>query len=109
MFVRNAATIISSRSLQGSALSALCSGTFYYGAFHFFIAFTFLAVVNIVTGLFVDNVMRASQGDIQETVLCSLEDMVAFEQSASALFTVMDKDHDGYLLKDSSKKRVPPL
>mmetsp|Transcript_43824 Transcript_43824/g.98647 ORF Transcript_43824/g.98647 Transcript_43824/m.98647 type:complete len:144 (-) Transcript_43824:201-632(-) len=44
--------------------------------------------------------MRASQGDIQETVLCSLEDMVAFEQSASALFTVMDKDHDGYLLKE---------
>jgi len=72
-------------------------GSLYYGFFLFFIAFAFVAVLNVVTGIFVNDAIQASQSDAQESILAQIEEERQFEETLRVLFTVMDTDADGNL------------
>jgi len=72
-------------------------GNFYYGTFLFYIALELFAVLNILTGIFVDSAIRASQSDMEGNILARLEADRLVEDMLSGLFNAMDVDADGLL------------
>mmetsp|Transcript_46384 Transcript_46384/g.110472 ORF Transcript_46384/g.110472 Transcript_46384/m.110472 type:complete len:611 (-) Transcript_46384:105-1937(-) len=61
----------------------------YYYLFLFYIAFMLLAVLNIVTGIFVDTAIRASEGGPPELMCARIEDDASFEKQLRIFFAEM--------------------
>jgi len=75
----------------------LAVGDFYYGFFLFYVAFMFLAVMNVVTGIFVDTAIQASRTDVEGIIRSQVEEERRFEECLAGLFVAMDTDGDGIL------------
>jgi len=67
----------------------------YRALFLCFITFSVFAVVNIVTGVFVDNAMQSSHTDREIVVHEEMEEKKAFLQILRDIFMEMDKDGEG--------------
>jgi len=75
-------------------------GDQYYALFLFYIAFMLLAVLNIVTGVFVESAIQTSRSDVEGIIRSQIEADRNFEESISGLFYTLDSDGDGYIGKD---------
>jgi len=72
-----------------------------------YVTFAFFAVVNIVTGVFVEGAMQASQGDLEVLIHEEMNQKNDYLSSLKTLLNEMDRDGDGLIsldeLKDSLK------
>jgi len=84
------------------------AGLFYAGLFVFFVAFIQIALVNVLTGVFVDNAMKLAQPDHDALALEMRKTEVGDAQQLRQLIVDMDSGKDGKISKadfaDSMKK-----
>eukprot|EP00404_Azadinium_spinosum_P030869 CAMPEP_0180564782 /NCGR_PEP_ID=MMETSP1037_2-20121125/5193_1 /TAXON_ID=632150 /ORGANISM="Azadinium spinosum, Strain 3D9" /LENGTH=548 /DNA_ID=CAMNT_0022581703 /DNA_START=1 /DNA_END=1647 /DNA_ORIENTATION=- len=84
------------------------AGHFYSALFVFFVAFIQIALVNVLTGVFVDNAMKLAQPDHDALALEMRKTEVGDAQQLRQLIVDMDSGKDGKISKadfaDSMKK-----
>jgi len=83
------------------ALEVLPGGEIQCLLFLLFITFSIFAVVNIVTGVFVDNAMQSGRQDREVVVHEEIENKKDYLRSLQALFDRIDDDGDGTITKES--------
>jgi len=71
------------------------SSPVYYIVFLFYIGFTFFAVMNILTGIFVDNAIKLSSSDRDQVILENLEQEESFAHEIKMLFHKIDANGSG--------------
>jgi len=82
-------------SIAANALSQ--TGEFYYTLFLFYVSVVSFALVNLITGLFVDSAMKAGEKDRMVEMQDSMTEAADFKQAVKQLFMEMVKDEDGLL------------
>eukprot|EP00931_Biecheleriopsis_adriatica_P030172 TRINITY_DN17800_c0_g1_i1.p1 TRINITY_DN17800_c0_g1~~TRINITY_DN17800_c0_g1_i1.p1 ORF type:complete len:718 (-),score=129.89 TRINITY_DN17800_c0_g1_i1:212-2326(-) len=75
-------------------------GSIYHQLFLLFITFAIFAVVNIVTGVFVDTAMQSNSADKEIVVREELEAMQAYLGKVQELFFAIDYDSNGTISAD---------
>merc|ERR1711879_1009770 len=78
----------------------------YRGCFLLFITFSVFAVVNIVTGVFVDSAVQSNLTDREIIVHEELENKKAYLMSMRQVFEEMDKDDTGSITLQEFEKRL---
>jgi len=78
----------------------------YRAIFICFITFSVFAVVNIVTGVFVENAMQSSHTDREIVVHEEMEDKKAYLQILRDIFAEMDKDAQGSIDIDTFERSM---
>merc|ERR1712050_296980 len=78
----------------------------YRMIFILFITFSVFAVVNIVTGVFVDAAMQANQMDREIVVHEELENKKSYLFTMRQIFDEMDSDNTGFLTLDEFERRL---
>lgn len=63
----------------------------------FYIAFFNVAVLNIVTGMFVQAAMKLAQPDVEEQAMDKLQEHMDHLEELRSLASEIDTDHDGFL------------
>merc|ERR1711924_432412 len=67
----------------------------YRGAFIFFISFSMFAVVNVVTGVFVENALSGAAADKEETIKQALNMKESYVDNVYQAFHEVDNDRSG--------------
>mmetsp|Transcript_127902 Transcript_127902/g.409725 ORF Transcript_127902/g.409725 Transcript_127902/m.409725 type:complete len:699 (-) Transcript_127902:95-2191(-) len=75
-------------------------GLVYVLAFIFYIAFFNFAVLNILTGIFVENAMKLCKPDFLEAFAMQRDQRQREEKELHRIVTAMDLDDDGRIIKD---------
>lgn len=75
-------------------------------AFLFFVAFSQIALLNIVTGIFVDNAMKVAQPDIQQQAEEQFADEQNYAIELEKLFESYNDNKDGVLQRDEFESMV---
>jgi len=83
------------------ALEVMPSGGIQALLFILFITFSIFAVVNIVTGVFVDNAMQSGRQDREVIVHEELENKKEYLRSLQALFDRIDDEGDGTITPET--------
>merc|ERR1712050_826768 len=78
----------------------------YRMIFIVFLTFSLFAVVNIVTGVFVDAAMQANQMDREIVVHEELENKKSYLFNMHQIFDEMDCDNTGFLTLDEFERRL---
>lgn len=65
--------------------------------FCLFILFVTFAVLNIITGIFVENSFKSMDDDREMKIIEGTDKMEAMVSSAKAVFTQLDQDHSGWV------------
>merc|ERR1712137_583320 len=73
------------------------TGTMYYGLFLFYIAFLAFAVLNVLTGIFVDAAMSVAQKDRDNVIIEELDSKTACREGVQQVLSEIDTDHSGYI------------
>jgi len=82
-------------SLAADALYPL--GSFYYVLFLFYVSIVSFAIVNLITGLFVDGAMKAAEKDRIHEMQDVRSEQEDFKEAVKTLFVEMVHDEDGIL------------
>ncbi|CAE7411387.1 Scn8a [Symbiodinium natans] len=83
-----------------SALASMDNGGIYCSVFLLYITFMLFAVVNIVTGVFVDAAMQSSRADQSVVVQHELETKKHYLDSLKALYEAIDEDSSGMITRE---------
>lgn len=75
-------------------------GLVYVLAFIFYVAFFNFAVLNILTGIFVENAMKLCKPDFLEVFVMQRDQRQREEKELHRIVTAMDLDDDGRIIKD---------
>lgn len=81
-------------------------GAHYYILFLFYIAFIVFAVLNVLTGIFVDQAMQMAALDRDNVIHEALEREDSFARNMKELFSSVDKDGSGQISWSEFKKHV---
>merc|ERR1719265_1878038 len=73
------------------------AGDIYYGLFLFYIAFLTFAVLNVLTGIFVDNAMQVKQRDRDNVIQEEMERERRYSNALRDIFAKIDADKSGTL------------
>lgn len=73
------------------------AGEYYFVLFMFFIAFIIVALLNILTGIFVEQCVEAAMGDRDNVVIESAKKNDAFAASVMSIFEDIDDDGSGMI------------
>jgi hypothetical protein len=79
---------------------------YYNWLFLFYIVFTAVAVVNVITAVFVDNAMQSSAHDREIVVIEELETKKAYLISMRDVFEEMDTDDTGFISLEEFARRL---
>jgi len=79
-----------------------------------FVAFTQIALINIITGIFVDNAMQSLSPNREQMAIKLEEEEQGFADELKKLCIAVDADHSGFLTKEQfedgiDKGRIPLL
>lgn len=78
----------------------------YSALFLLFITFAIFAVVNIVTGVFVESAMSSSQEDTESVIQDEIFSKESYVHSMQKVFDEMDTDSDGTITLDELKSAI---
>jgi len=70
-------------------------GAMYMGIFIFYTAFAIFAVVNIITGIFVDSALQSSQRDQDSIIQEQMHEKEEYMNQIHTMFVALDKDKSG--------------
>merc|ERR1711957_233353 len=80
---------------------------FWYPCFYLlFIVFSLFAVVNIVTGVFVESALQSNVSDRDIVVHEELESKKNYQKSMQKLFEEMDEDGKGTISMDEFERKL---
>merc|ERR1711959_515893 len=81
-------------------------GFIYRMAFLLYISFALFAVVNVVTGVFVDSAMQCNRTDREVVVHEELQNKKLYLERMAEIFTEMDSDATGCITMEEFERRL---
>merc|ERR1711920_893106 len=81
-------------------------GSEFQALFIVFITFSFIALLNVATAVFVESTMRRSNNDREMMVQMELNDKKRFLDTMQDIFGELDEDGEGGITKDELQRRL---